>query len=186
MLVVRKNYKVGDKITAKIHKLTDEEALLSRIDIEVKQNLQKLETKFRNKSTITGTVVKAQKNVYLVNIYGIDCIMPKNEVDVDINFDGDTLLDKKIKVKIIDIKKEKRKTVIVVSRRAVIAAELYKEKVKNYQAIKIDAIYEGEVVRVERYGLLVLANNYQGLVPLRKFRIFLFKIFLKLLKLVTR
>lgn len=161
-------YKKGDKIKAKINKLTDEVALLSRIEIEMKQNYQKLETKYQNKSIVSGKVTKAQKNVYIVNIFGIDCIMPKNEVDVDANFDGDSLIDKTIKVKIIDIKKERRNVKVVVSRRAVIAENIFKEKVKNYQNIEKDAIYEGEVVRVERYGILVLAHNYQGLVPLRE------------------
>jgi cytidylate kinase len=161
-------YKVGDKIKAKINKLTDEVALLSRIDLEIKQNYHKIEKKYETKSIVSGKVTKSQKNVFIVNIYGIDCIMPKNEVDVDANFDGETLLNKTIKVKIIDIKKERRGTKIVVSRRAIIAQEIFKAKLKQYQEIEKDAIYEGEVVRVERYGLLVVAHNYQGLVPLRE------------------
>ncbi len=161
-------YQVGDKIKAKINKLTDEEALLSRIGIEMEQNIQKLKNKYRHKNTVSGKVVKSQKSVFIVNIYGVDCIMPKNEVDVDANFDGESLLDQTIKVKIIDMKKNRRGMKIVVSRRAVIAHEHFKEKLKNYKAIEKDAVYEGEVVRVERYGLLVVAHNYQGLVPLRE------------------
>lgn len=161
-------YKVGDKITAKISKLTDEMALLSRLDIEIKQNFQKLEKKYHNKNLVSGKVIKSLKNAYIVNMYGIDCLMPKNEVDVDANFDGDSLLDKTIKVKIIDIKQDRKGNKVIVSRRAVIAQEIFKEKLRNYQAIEKDAIYEGEVVRVERYGLLVMAHNYQGLVPVRE------------------
>ncbi len=161
-------YKVGDTITAKIKKIDDEVALLSRIDIEKDQNLHKLENKFNHKNIVSGKVTKDLNNVFIVNVYGIDCIMPKNEVDVDANFNSETLLNQDIKVKIIDMKKDRRDIKIVVSRKSVIAAEHFKEKLKNYKAIEKDAIYEGEVVRVERYGLLVVAQNYQGLVPLRE------------------
>ncbi len=161
-------YKVGDTIKAKIKKIDDEVALLSRIDLEKEQNIHKLENKFNHKNIVSGKVVSSQKNVYIVRIYGIDCIMPKNEVDVDANFDGDSLLNETIKVKIIEMKNDKKGMKVVVSRRAVIAGEIYKEKVNYFKGIELDAVYEGEVVRVERYGLLVVAHNYQGLVPIRE------------------
>ncbi|QVK19606.1 S1 RNA-binding domain-containing protein [Mycoplasmatota bacterium] len=161
-------YQEGDTIKAKIKKINDEVALLSRIDIEKEQNLHKIENKFHHKNVVAGKVTEEKRNVFIVNIYGIDCIMPKNEVDVDANFNGESLLNETIKVKIIEMKKDRRGMKIVVSRRAVIAAEYFKDKLKKYNAIEKDAVYEGEVVRIERYGLLVVAHNYQGLVPLRQ------------------
>lgn len=159
---------VGDKIKAKIKKRTDEEIFLSRIDIEKEQMVHKLENKFHHKNVVSGKVVSEQKTAFIVNIYGVDCILPKNEVDVDPNFDTKDLVEQTIKVKIIEVNTTKRRPKVVVSRRKVIAGELFKERLNKYKAIEKDAIYEGEVIRVERYGLLVVANNYQGLVPLRE------------------
>lgn len=157
-------YKVGDKIKAVIKKIDDEVALLSRLDLEKEEALRKLERNFYHKHIITGKVTEIKDTVLIVNIYGIDCLMPKNEVDVDAKFDVQSLLNQQVKVRVIKFENKK----VVVSRRAVIAAELFKEKLHNYKQIKLDAVYEGKVVRVEHYGLLVVANNYQGLVPLKE------------------
>ncbi len=161
-------YKVGDTIQAKIKKINDEVALLSRLDIEKGQSLRKIENKYNHKSTVTGKVLSEQKGVFIVNVYGYNCIMPKSEVDPDFNFDQNSLLEKSIKVKIIEIKQDRRNTKVVVSRKIVIKQELFKERLKTYKNIEKDAIYEGQVVRIEKYGLLVVANSYQGLVPLRE------------------
>lgn len=161
-------YKVGDTIKARIKKINDEVALLSRIGIEKEQGLHKIENKYNHKSIVTGKVLNEQKGVFIVNVYGYNCIMPKSEVDPDFNFDQNSLIGQSIKVKIIEIKQDRRNTTVVVSRKLVIKQELFKVRLNNYKNIEKDAIYEGEVVRIEKYGLLVVANSYQGLVPLRE------------------
>ncbi|MDF2699283.1 MAG: ribosomal protein [Haloplasmataceae bacterium] len=161
--------KVGDKIIAKIKKRDDEVVLLSRLEIERDENHRKLLNKFEHKNAITGKVEKEVKGGLIVKIYGIDCFMPTSEIDVDIHFDATSLLNQNIKVKIIEVAKGlKNRDNVIVSRKVVIAAELFKEKLNKYKAIELDAIYEGEVVRVESYGVLVVANGYQGLVPYRE------------------
>lgn len=161
-------YKVGDKITAVIKKMTDEEIFLSRIPIEREENLKKIKNKFDHKTLVKATVKEDKKTVLVVTLYGVEAIMPKSEVDVDNDFDGSTLMNQEIKVKIIECDLKGKRPRIVVSRKAVQLQELYKERIANYNQIELGASYEGEVVRVENYGVLVVANNYQGLVPARE------------------
>lgn len=158
--------KKGDPIKAVIKKMDDESVLLSRLDIERNQNFHKLGEKYADKSEINAKVIKELKNAFLVNTFGVNCIMPKNEVDVKRDFDASSLLDKEITVKIIEF--DARKKRIVVSRRLPIAQKLYNEKLENYNTLVLGEAYEASVVRVEKYGLLVVVNNFQGLIPRRE------------------
>lgn len=162
--------KVGDRIKAKINKIEEEQILLSRIPLEIEENLQELKQLYKKREYITVRVEKNLDKVLIIKFNGIEGIMPKSEVDVDEAFDAATLLGQDVLVKILELTHNTKtnKSRFVVSRKAVQLKDLYEERVTNFQAIELGASYEGEIVRVEDYGALVVANNYQGLVPYRE------------------
>jgi small subunit ribosomal protein S1 len=158
---------VGDTIKAKIKKMTDEEIFLSRLPIEREESLKDIKDIFNKRSFVDAVVKKDLKSALIVSLQGHDAVLPKSEIDVDAEFDAETLINKTIKVKIIELE-TRGKARIVVSRKAVQLFELYQERIANFKSIELGATYEGEITRVEGYGVLVTANNYQGLVPLRE------------------
>jgi small subunit ribosomal protein S1 len=163
--------KEGDPITAVIRKINhgdEEQVLLSRIPIEMEENIERIREAQKAREFVTVKVTEDKKNVLIVKLFGVEGIMPKSEVDVDQSFDAATLVGKEVTVKIIELSRDRRGQRLVVSRKAVQLKDLYEERVKNFEAIELDASYEGEVVRIEPYGVLVVANNYQGLVPYRE------------------
>lgn len=162
--------KVGDRIKAKINQIKEDQILLSRIPLEKEENLKELQERYADNPYITVNVTKSLDNVLIINYKGIEGIMPKSEVDVDRTFDAESLVGQEVEAKIIELKQQRRRNRVrfVVSRRAIQREQLHQERVKLYEAIELDAVYEGEVVRIENYGALVVANGYQGLVPVRE------------------
>lgn len=162
--------KVGDRIKAKINKISemDGEILLSRLPLEAEERFETLRKTYKAGTYVTAHVVEDKKSVLLVKVNGLEGIMPKNEVDPNENFDANSLLNKDIQVKLMEVKKENNRMRIVVSRKAVILHQQYEERLANFNEIEVGAVYEGVVTRIEKYGVIVVANNYQGLVPYRE------------------
>lgn len=161
---------VGDSIRAQINKIDEEQILLSRIAIELEDNLNELKKAYKKHEFVQAKVTKDLKNVLIIKANGVEGIMPKSEVDVDETFDAASLLGEEVTVKIMEVGRDKRRnrTRLVVSRKAVQLKDLYEKRVETFATLEIGESYEGEVVRVEDYGVLVVANDYQGLVPYRE------------------
>lgn len=161
---------LGDRIQAVISQIQEDQILLTRIPLELEANVKELQDQYKTNPYITVRVTASDDRVLHIRYKGIQGILPKSEVDVDDSFDPETLIGKEIEVKILELKRQKRQNRVrfVVSRKAIQREKMHAERLKRYEAIELGAVYEGEVVRLEDYGALVIAQGYQGLVPYRE------------------
>ncbi|ERJ12801.1 S1 RNA-binding domain-containing protein [Haloplasma contractile] len=155
----------GDIIKAMVKKIDEEEILLSRKILDEREMVDELYKHYRNKDRLTGKVVKEVKSGLIVRINGIDCYMHNKEADLDTDFDPVSLMNQEVTVRIVDFNKRKNRTRIKVSRTIVIKEDNFKAKQAAFNALEVGGLYEGIVDRVEKYGALVVANDFRGLVP---------------------
>ena len=158
---------VGDKIKAKVIKLKNEDnyVVLSRLEYEKEETLNKLEELFNSKSEL-NVVVKEVKEKGLVSYYnGIRIFIPASQIDTKYVEDKESLVGTTLTVRLIDFSRDNLSK-IVASRR-VILEEIKAEKEK----LTWDSLHEGDIVKAEirrftKFGAFAEINGIDGLIHL--------------------
>lgn len=158
---------VGDKIKAKVIKLKNEDnyVVLSRLEYEKEETLNKLEELFNSKSEL-NVVVKEVKEKGLVSYYnGIRIFIPASQIDTKYVEDKESLVGTTLTVRLIDFSRDNLSK-IVASRR-VILEEIKAEKEK----LTWDSLQEGDIVKAEikrftKFGAFAEINGIDGLIHL--------------------
>ncbi len=158
---------VGDKIKAKVIKLKNEDnyVVLSRLEYEKEETLNKLEELFNSKSEL-NVVVKEVKEKGLVSYYnGIRIFIPASQIDTKYVEDKESLVGTTLTVRLIDFSRDNLSK-IVASRR-VILEEIKAEKEK----LIWDSLHEGDIVKAEikrftKFGAFAEINGIDGLIHL--------------------
>lgn len=167
-----KSIKMGNKITAKIINLENEDGFveISLKEAGSEQGWQELEEIMQAKRAVETKVLKANKGGLILEVKGIQAFMPVSQLSGE-NYPrvegGDTqkilqalqkLVGQNLKVKIIDINPKEDK--LIVSEKAVQEKEL-EEIIKKY---KIGDIVEGTITGIVNFGVFVKFNNLEGLI----------------------
>lgn len=158
---------VGDKIKAKVIKLKNEDnyVVLSRLEYEKEETLNKLEELFNNKSEL-DVIVKEVKEKGLVSYYnGVRIFIPASQIDTKYVEDKENLVGNTLTVRLIDFSRDNLSK-IVASRR-IILEEIKSEKEK----LTWDSLHEGDIVKAEikrftKFGAFAEINGIDGLIHL--------------------
>ncbi|WP_050607507.1 bifunctional 4-hydroxy-3-methylbut-2-enyl diphosphate reductase/30S ribosomal protein S1 [Clostridium niameyense] len=158
-------FKVGDKITAKVIRIKNEDGyvVLSRKELQRERAYNKLKQLYENNETVS-VIVKDVVNGGLVSTYkGVRVFIPASHIDLFHVDDLSKYKGQKLDVKIIEFNEEKLRTKIVGSRREILKVEQEKKREETWASLEQGHILEGEVKRFTSFGAFVDVNGVDGL-----------------------
>jgi small subunit ribosomal protein S1 len=161
--------KVGDEIEAKVTKISHGDDknvfMLSRLDVERKMSSEQYRQEVEVEKTLEAKVKKDIEFGLLLDYHGVELFLPASLVDLQ-KIEQKTLVGKTVTVKVIDIREERGRTKIVVSRKQ---AQYEVQKAKDredrevqrtkeraeFQAFHVGDIVKGPVAKVLDFGVVV-------------------------------
>ena len=156
---------VGDTIEVEVLKVNDGEGnvLLSRKNVESK----KVWEQFSSDAESEGKVVEAigkevVKGGLIANINGIRAFIPASQVATKYIEKLDDFVGQPMKVKIIEVDKQRKR--VVASRKAVLLAEAEEAKRQKWAELEVGAKVNGVVRRLTDFGAFVDIGGIDGLV----------------------
>lgn len=102
------------------------------------------------------------KGGVFIDFMGIRGVIPKIQLTEDYLNNPEKLINKKIKVKILEVEQEKNR--LVVSQKAAALKISRKELLKKFNQIKIGEAYEAKVLGVSDFGIFCEVEGVEGLV----------------------
>ncbi|MCL2772365.1 MAG: S1 RNA-binding domain-containing protein, partial [Oscillospiraceae bacterium] len=157
-------FKVGDEIETQIIKINDLDgtALLSKKRIDSNDNWDKIIKSFENGTICEGKIVQVVNGGIIVLIDGVKVFVPASHANVSKDTDLQTLVNNKVKVKIIDVNQQKRRA--IASIRNAGADERKANEDKIWSEIEKDKKYAGVVKSIANYGVFVDIGGIDGMV----------------------
>ncbi|MFC7391549.1 30S ribosomal protein S1 [Scopulibacillus cellulosilyticus] len=152
---------VGDEVTVKVTKLSDDELVLSKKEVDADKAWEDLEEKYKEKTTFSVEIADVVKGGLVVDL-GVRGFIPASLVERHFVEDFTDYKGQKLDVKIVELDREKRK--VILSHRAVLDEEAALAKQKTLNEIKPGDILEGTVQRITDFGAFVDIGGVDGLV----------------------
>jgi len=154
--------KVGDRVDVFIEKLEDPSGyvLLSRDKAERVIVWDELEKKYQAAETIQGRIIDRVKGGLSVDV-GVKAFLPGSLVDTRPVKNLESLRGKEFEFKIISF--DKKRSNIVISRRAILEVEENKKKKETFERLRENEITHGSVKNITDYGVFVDLGGVDGL-----------------------
>lgn len=152
---------VGDKVELKVIKVTEEDIVLSKRAVENEKAWASLEQNMASQEVFEVQVAEVVKGGLVVDI-GVRGFIPASLVERHYVEDFSDYKGKTLRVKVIEMDKEKNK--VILSQKAVLDAEANKEKEERLQGIQVGEVLEGTVQRLTNFGAFVDIGGIDGLV----------------------
>ena len=158
--------KENDEIYVYILNMNDGEGniLLSKKAADKIKIWDELEDSFKNGSTFEITVKEAIKGGVLAYIKGIRAFIPASQLSVAYVKDLNEFINKTLKVKVIELDRNKER--VVLSRREVENVELEAKKAALWKDIRPGEKRKGVVSRLTKFGAFVDLGGVDGLIHL--------------------
>ncbi|HSK63285.1 MAG TPA: 30S ribosomal protein S1, partial [Pyrinomonadaceae bacterium] len=155
--------KAGDEVEVLVKSMETADGLpvLSRADAVRMKAWDDLEKAYREGSSVKGRVVDRIKGGLRVDIDGIAAFLPGSQVDVRPVRNLDTLRNQIIDAKVIKL--NRKRSNVVLSRKAVIEQENTGRKDQTLQQIEEDIVVEGQIKNLTDYGAFVDLGGVDGL-----------------------
>ena len=155
--------KVGDQIRVQIQKMGDV-IMLSRLELEEKERRDKIIRKIMNRKPFTAQCTGKRESEYLLNKDGVNLYLPNNYVDLDPEFNADSLIGSEVKVMFAKTETdEKGRTRIIVTRKQVQYNEERRIREEEFESINVDDVLTGTVVRITDFGAFIKFKSVEGL-----------------------
>ncbi|MBM7645310.1 small subunit ribosomal protein S1 [Scopulibacillus daqui] len=151
----------GDDVEVKVTKLSDDELVLSKKEVDADKAWEDLEAKYNEKTTFSVEIADVVKGGLVVDL-GVRGFIPASLVERHFVEDFSEYKGKKLDVKIVELDREKRK--VILSHRAVLDEEAALAKQKTLSEIKPGNVLEGTVQRITDFGAFVDIGGVDGLV----------------------
>lgn len=157
------NVKVGDEIEAILENSDDDKGYVTLSMEKAKKIkvLKDIEESYHSGKPVEGKIVQKVKGGFIVDIGGITAFLPGSQVDVRPVSNPEQVINKQFRFKVLQY--DKRKSNIVVSRRAILEEEKEKIKKETVQALGEGNIVEGIVKNITNYGVFVDLGGIDGL-----------------------
>ena len=152
----------GDAIEVIVKKVDDEKGivLLSRLELEEAEAFDTVQTYFDEDQTFEAKAIKITKGGLVLSAMGYErMFMPLSEVSTEFVDNLDEYYGKTLKVRVIEIKRNK----VIISHKAVMKDQLKEEKQAELESIKEGDIIEGKVSRILPYGAFIRFGQVDGL-----------------------
>lgn len=155
--------KPGDEVDVLVKNMETSDGLpiLSRADAVRMRAWDDLEKAYRDGTSIKGRVMERIKGGLRVDIDGIGAFLPGSQVDVRPVRNLDSLRNQEIEAKVIKL--NRKRSNVVLSRKAVIEEENAGRKGQTLQHIEEDIVVEGQIKNLTDYGAFVDLGGVDGL-----------------------
>lgn len=155
--------KAGDEVEVLVKSMETADGLpvLSRADAVRMKAWDDLEKAYREGSSVKGRVVDRIKGGLRVDIDGIAAFLPGSQVDVRPVRNLDTLRNQTIEARVIKL--NRKRSNVVLSRKAVIEQENTGRKDQTLQQIEEEIVVEGQIKNLTDYGAFVDLGGVDGL-----------------------
>ncbi|MBO4848721.1 MAG: bifunctional 4-hydroxy-3-methylbut-2-enyl diphosphate reductase/30S ribosomal protein S1 [Clostridia bacterium] len=156
---------VGDTIEVEVLKVNDGEGnvLLSRKNVESKKVWEQFSTDAESEGKVVEAVGKeVVKGGLIATIDGIRAFIPASQVSTKYIEKLDEFVGQPMKVKIIEVDKQRKR--VVASRKAVLIAEAEEAKRQKWAELEVGAKVKGIVRRLTDFGAFVDIGGIDGLV----------------------
>ncbi len=153
----------GDEVDVLVKNMETSDGLpiLSRADAVRMKAWDDLEKAYRDGNSIKGRVIERIKGGLRVDIDGIAAFLPGSQVDVRPVRNLDSLRNQEIEAKVIKL--NRKRSNVVLSRKAVIEEENAGRKGQTLQHIEEDIVVEGQIKNLTDYGAFVDLGGVDGL-----------------------
>jgi small subunit ribosomal protein S1 len=155
--------KPGDEVEVLVKSMETADGLpvLSRADAVRMKAWDDLEKAYRDGTSVKGRVSERIKGGLRVDIDGIAAFLPGSQVDVRPIRNLDSLRNQEIEAKVIKL--NRKRSNVVLSRKAVIEEENAGRKDSTLQHIEEDIVVEGQIKNLTDYGAFVDLGGVDGL-----------------------
>jgi small subunit ribosomal protein S1 len=155
--------KPGDEVEVLVKAMDTHEGLpvLSRADAVRMKAWDDLEKAYRDGATVKGRIAERIKGGLRVDIDGIAAFLPGSQVDVRPIRNLDSLRNQEIEAKVIKL--NRKRSNVVLSRKAVIEQDNVGRKDETLGQIEEDIIVEGQIKNLTDYGAFVDLGGVDGL-----------------------
>ena len=155
--------KAGDEVDVLVKNMETADGLpiLSRADAVRMKAWDDLEKSYRDGTNIKGRVMERIKGGLRVDIDGIGAFLPGSQVDVRPVRNLDSLRNQEIEAKVIKL--NRKRSNVVLSRKAVIEEENAGRKGTTLGHIEEDIVVEGQIKNLTDYGAFVDLGGVDGL-----------------------
>jgi small subunit ribosomal protein S1 len=155
--------KPGDEVDVLVKNMETADGLpiLSRADAVRMKAWDDLEKSYRDGTNIKGRVIERIKGGLRVDIDGIAAFLPGSQVDVRPVRNLDSLRNQEIEAKVIKL--NRKRSNVVLSRKAVIEEDNAGRKGSTLQHIEEDIVVEGQIKNLTDYGAFVDLGGVDGL-----------------------
>lgn len=159
----KKEFKIGDIITADVLKLNDGlgNVLLSYKRVKSRENKNKLEEKFKNNEIIEAEVAQVNEKGLIVNVYDTRIFIPLSLSGIPRGENINLYLGRIVKFKITEYDSKSNK--IIGSIRAILDEEKKAKQEEFWNNAEIGKKYKGIVTSLSSYGAFVDLGVTQGL-----------------------
>jgi small subunit ribosomal protein S1 len=155
--------KPGDEVEVLVKSMETADGLpvLSRADAVRMKAWDDLEKAYRDGTNVKGKVIDRIKGGLRVDIDGIAAFLPGSQVDVRPVRNLDSLRSQIVEAKVIKL--NRKRSNVVLSRKAVIEQENTGRKDQTLQQIEEDIVVEGQIKNLTDYGAFVDLGGVDGL-----------------------
>jgi small subunit ribosomal protein S1 len=155
--------KPGDEVEVLVKSMETADGLpvLSRADAVRMKAWDDLEKAYREGTNVKGRVIERIKGGLRVDIDGIGAFLPGSQVDVRPVRNLDSLRNQEIDAKVIKL--NRKRSNVVLSRKAVLEEANAGRKDQTLQHIEEDIVVEGQIKNLTDYGAFVDLGGVDGL-----------------------
>lgn len=121
-----------------------------------------LTKKHENEEEIEVQCGEYGKGGVFIEFMGIRGVIPKIQLTEEYLRDPEQLIGKKIKVKVLEVDREKNR--LVVSQKASALGISYKDLKKQFDEIKVGKVYKAKVIGFSDFGVFCEVNKIEGLI----------------------
>ena len=156
--------KVGDIVEVYVENAEDKKGqlVLSHKKARMSKSWERVNAALDNEEVVTGYIKCRTKGGMIVDVFGIEAVLPGSQIDVHPIRDYDVFVGKTMEFKIVKINQEFRN--VVVSHKALIEAELEAQKREIISKLEKGQILEGTVKNITSYGVFVDLGGVDGLI----------------------
>jgi small subunit ribosomal protein S1 len=155
--------KPGDEVDVLVKSMETADGLpiLSRADAVRMKAWDDLEKSYRDGTSVKGRVIERIKGGLRVDIDGIAAFLPGSQVDIRPVRNLDSLRNQEIEAKVIKL--NRKRSNVVLSRKAVLEEENAGRKGETLGHIEEDVVVEGQIKNLTDYGAFVDLGGVDGL-----------------------
>src|SRR5690625_2135381 len=155
---------VGDTVDVYIDVREDAsgQLILSHRKARVIKAWERINKAHEEDTIVTGQIECRTKGGMIVDVFGIEAFLPGSQIDVKSIRDYDAYVGKTMEFKVVKINQEFKN--VVVSHKALIEADIEKQKKEIIGQLEKGQVLEGTVKNITSYGVFVDLGGVDGLI----------------------